>query len=128
MPPEDAAYAADWMAAAQTDLTRVQRRLDEGDVADAAFHLQQAVEKALKGYLLSKGWTLKRTHNLGLLLEEAIRRRADLAEFAEMCREVTSFYFADRYPAFVVSPTTDEVARAHAQAGRLIGEITRETL
>lgn len=128
MPPEDAAYAADWIAAAQTDLTRVQRRLDEDDVADAAFHLQQAVEKALKGYLLSKGWSLKRTHNLSLLLCEATRHRADFAEFTDMCREVTAFYFADRYPAFVVSPTAAEVARAHADAGRLISEIVEDTL
>nr|HID13949.1 HEPN domain-containing protein [Anaerolineae bacterium] len=35
--------------AAAGDFRRVPKRLEEDDIADAAFHLQQALEKYLKG-------------------------------------------------------------------------------
>lgn len=33
------------------------------------YHCQQAIEKLLKGVLISKGVTIKKTHDLGLLAE-----------------------------------------------------------
>lgn len=60
-------YPAEWVKKAQEDFRRVARRLAEEDVEDAAFHLQQALEKLLKGYLLSSGWQLKKTHDLEAL-------------------------------------------------------------
>ena len=50
MPIEgESTYSADWLEIASDDFRRVPRRLAEGDSADAAFHLQQALEKYLKG-------------------------------------------------------------------------------
>jgi len=56
MPAEqEATYPADWLQIAAEDFQRVPRRLAEGDVADAAFHLQQALEKYLKAFLKLAG-------------------------------------------------------------------------
>ncbi len=44
----ESTYPQDWFRIAAADLGRVKRRLAEGDVEDAAFHLQQAIEKGLK--------------------------------------------------------------------------------
>lgn len=44
----------DWIKAAKKDLNRVRIMLEAQDFGDAGFHLQQAVEKYLKAYLLSK--------------------------------------------------------------------------
>ncbi len=96
------------------------RRLDEDDVADAAFHLQQALEKYLKGFLLSKGWRLKRIHDLRALVEEAARYEADLKMFRRLCAEVTAYYIQERYPFFGEGPTYQEVKANFEQAKELV--------
>ena len=54
----------DWFDKASKDLRRVEILLATEDVEGAGFHLQQAAEKYLKGYLLGKGWPLRRIHDL----------------------------------------------------------------
>ncbi len=90
MPAEgESTYPADWLQIAAEDFQRVPRRLAEGDVTDAAFHLQQALEKYLKAFLLSKGWKLERIHDLRALLEEAARHELSLKRFRRLCAEVS---------------------------------------
>ena len=67
MPPKESRYPNDWLALAEKDLLRVTRSLRDKDPELAAFYLQQAVEKFLKAYLLSKGWKLRRIHDLEAL-------------------------------------------------------------
>ena len=55
MLPRESRYPNDWLALAEKDLQRVTRSLHDKDPELAAFCLQQAVEKFLKAYLLSKG-------------------------------------------------------------------------
>ncbi len=69
---EESLYPADWLRIAGKDLRRVEPLLDDRDPEGAGFHLQQAVEKFLKAFLLSKGWQLKRIHNLETLLNSAL--------------------------------------------------------
>lgn len=105
MPPErESTYPADWLEVAADDLERVSRRLAEGDVADAAVHLQQALEKYLKAFLLSKGWKLERIHDLRALLEEAAGYAPGLKQFRRLCAEITAYYFQERYPIFGARP------------------------
>ncbi|MBI3615929.1 MAG: HEPN domain-containing protein [Candidatus Omnitrophica bacterium] len=107
------------MQKARQDLRRVSRRLAENDVEDAAFHLQQAIEKFLKGYLLSHGWSLKKIHDLEALLDDAIRVSPDLEAYRELCQQVTGYYFIERYPALGVPPTAEEVRSDYRLAQRL---------
>ena len=46
----------DWFAKAAQDMKRVDALLAINDDEGAGFHLQQAAEKYLKGYLLGRGW------------------------------------------------------------------------
>ena len=110
----------DWLAIAREDLKRVGKRLAEGDVDDAAFHLQQAVEKYLKGYLLSKGWTLRRIHDVEELLNDATRYDPGLERYRTVCQRVTSYYIVERYPLFEEGPSLAEVRDAYAQAKKLV--------
>lgn len=55
---EESFYPADWLRIAEKDLGRVERLLSIQDPEAAGFYLQQAVEKFLKAFLLSKGWQL----------------------------------------------------------------------
>ncbi|MBN1508300.1 MAG: HEPN domain-containing protein [Sedimentisphaerales bacterium] len=64
------------------------------------FHVQQAVEKALKAWLCAQGMTFPRTHDLdelGALLEETGQR---LPAFLSDLLEFTDFAVAFRYEAF----------------------------
>lgn len=123
MPDKESKYPADWFAQGEKDLKRVEPRLKEGDLADAAFHLQQALEKYLKGYLLSRGWRLRRTHNLESLLDESVKHDADFEKFRPICQEVTAYYFQDRYPFLTVGPSRKEIESALKQAKDLVKKI-----
>ena len=72
MPREESLYPADWLRIAEKDPGRVEHLLDVHDPEAAGFFLQQAVEKFLKAFLLSKGWELERIHDLEVLLNEAL--------------------------------------------------------
>ncbi len=116
MPSKESLYYADWFKKADEDLQRVQARLAEGDIEDGAFHLQQAVEKMLKGFLLRQGWGLKKIHDLEVLLDDAMKYETSLAEFRELTQQVTGYYLIERYPTFEQTPTQDEVIQAYRQA------------
>ena len=57
------------------------------------FHLQQAVEKHLKGYLIQNGWKLKKIHDLEFLFTEALQFDKEFHKYLEFSRKLTAFYF-----------------------------------
>jgi len=64
------------------------------------FHVQQAVEKALKAWLCASGIAFPRIHDLdelGAMLEEAGQ---EIPEFLNVLLEFTDFAVAFRYEAF----------------------------
>jgi HEPN domain-containing protein len=91
-------YPFEWINKAEQDLGRVAKRLVEGDTEDAAFHLQQAIEKFFKGFLLSTAWKLKKIHDLEALLDDAVRVAPKLEAYRALCQQVTGYYLAERYP------------------------------
>ena len=120
MPPTRKLYSREWLKKAAEDLARVARRLDEGDIDDAAFHLQQALEKYLKGFLLSQGWALKKIHDLDALLDDAVTYDRALEDFRPLVQQVTGYYLIERYPTIEEGPTKAEVRLASQQAQRLV--------
>jgi HEPN domain-containing protein len=123
MPRPDFGYPADWFHIGERDLDRAKRLLADDDYPGAAFNLQQAVEKHLKGYLLARGWKLRRVHDIEVLLNEAARLDASFGEFREHGRKMTQYYFEDRYPYIVASELTrDEIEASLAVAERIVGK------
>jgi HEPN domain-containing protein len=53
----------DWYNKGALDIRRSEILLENNDPEGAAFHLQQALEKYLKGYLIRKGWKLECYNN-----------------------------------------------------------------
>jgi HEPN domain-containing protein len=128
MPLEESLYPQDWFDKARQDVRTVEILLQAGgDAGIAGFHLQQAVEKYLKGYLLSQGWELQRIHNLEALLNEAVRFAPEMERFRELCEAATDFYTLERYP-FFASPgiTSEDVARLLSPLRQLIEQIERQ--
>lgn len=58
MQREESQYSKDWFKIGDKEFERAGNLLDLGDRGGAGFNIQQAVEKYLKGFLLSKGWKL----------------------------------------------------------------------
>lgn len=66
--------AKEWFKKAEHDFDAVQDILKGSGHPDVAgVLLQQSIEKYLKGYLISKGWKLVKTHDLKQLLDEAVK-------------------------------------------------------
>ena len=112
MPLEESTYSGDWLAIAERDLSRVNRCLRDEDSEAAGFFLQQAIEKFLKAFLLSKGWKLRRIHDLEALLDDAAEHDADPETFRPLCQQVTGYYLVERYPLPGIPLTGDTEVRA----------------
>ena len=104
MNPQDSEYPEDWIAVAEEDFEMFRILIETGHPRGAAYNLQQAVEKFFKAYLIRQGWRLKRTHDLVELLDDAVEYDATLEEFRAICKLVTKYSAASRYPA---SPDSD---------------------
>ena len=123
--PMSGARASDrWRGNARRDWRRVELHLSAEDGSAAGFFLQQAVEKFLKGWLLDRGWELRKTHRVDDLLSTAVGYQADLAPFRPLCERVKDYYFADRYPdedgSLPAPPRTEQVGRDLDETRRLI--------
>jgi len=87
-----------WREYARKDWTRIFVHLEKEDFEASAFFLQQSLEKYLKGYLLQRGWKLKKIHPLHPLLKEASQSNPDLASYLPLCERVSGYYIIERYP------------------------------
>ena len=98
---------ADWIAFGAERLQATDSLWQhEGLTAAGIELLQEAVERYLKGYLIAKGWSLVRTHDLERLLKEAYpgedltdvgrnydRLRRQAGEMVEVIRQALPQYF-----------------------------------
>ena len=111
MPHKETQYPADWLRIAEKDLQRVHRLLEIQDSEAAGFYLQQAAEKFLKAFLLSKGWHLQRIHDLEPLLNAALPYDSSLEQYRLTLQKITGFYFVERYPLMLESGMTEKDVR-----------------
>ena len=127
MPPNESSYPADWARIAEKDWDRSSMLLDAQDPELAGFCLQQAVEKFLKAFLLSKGHALRRIHDVEALLDDALAYRPDLEAFRPACQRITAFYLIERYPLFVQAGIMgDDVRLAREEVADLVAVLRAE--
>ena len=105
-----------WFLKADSDLANARRTTDsEGPYDTACFHVQQAIEKYLKGLMALHGLPIPRTHDL----EELAVYCADLAPLAAIkeirLAELTDYSVQVRYD-FEVWPSVEEARQAVADA------------
>jgi len=126
MQRKESEYPNDWFRIGDRELRRAKNLLDLKDLEGAGVNIQQAVEKYLKGYLLSKGWQLRKTHDLEVLLNEAIAHDRSFEEFRTACMKMTEYYIEERYPFTVPSPLTEEeIKESLGAAEKLIDKIKK---
>ena len=102
MNPQESEFPEYWLRIAGRDYDRVRRMLRDDDPEGAGYYIQQAAEKFLKAYLIRQGWRLRRTHDLGRLLDDAVRYDATLEQYRAVCELVSMYQFTERYPRYTL--------------------------
>ena len=108
MKSETKVFIKQWLIKANEDLLVVDKLTEDDIIATSSicFHCQQASEKFLKAYLISKGFDVKKTHNIEYLLAEC----SDLDKgFKEIDpKELSDFGVDARYPGDMYIPDKTE--------------------
>ena len=119
------ALAKEWLIRGEHDFQTAQlgwKAKAPGDTI--AVLLQQACEKYLKGYLISTGWHLHKTHDVVELVDEAISHDNSFEPFGEMARRLTAYYLVDRYPPGPPSiPSSEEIEQLLGSTKTLIRQV-----
>lgn len=95
----DSRYYYKWLEKALSDLQSARILLTwSGDPMAVAFHCQQAIEKALKGYLLFRTGRHFDGHNLTFLCRQAVECDDMFIQFLSETAELNNYYIETRYP------------------------------
>lgn len=89
--------------------------------------LHEAIERYLKGYLVARGWTIKRTHNLPHLLDQAILYDPAFKRYADLAESLTDQFWAQHYPGGDMEGFGANYAELRSQSGQLIELILKAT-
>lgn len=110
MQPEKAHEVKQWFEKASLDLrgAEVDLNVEPPLIEDALFHCQQAVEKAMKGFLTAHDCPFKKTHDLDELARLCENIDASLASLLNPARDLTVFAWEFRYPGDSDTPSVDE--------------------
>lgn len=117
----------EWIRQADDELKTAQYLFDGGFYKDTCFHSQQAIEKALKALLLSKGWELEKTHSIERLSALLGEYKVNIDISDEDIIFIDSIY-RGRYPAEVGllplgEPTKSDAQRAVSIAEQVIKKV-----
>lgn len=115
----NARAAQGWLRKAESDLANAQLCIDAETALDTAcFHCQQAAEKALKAWLMSRDRPFPFRHDLEELIRVCAAREPQFNEFLDAARALTPFAMGLRYDE-EFWPTIDKVRTALEQARRI---------
>lgn len=132
MPPEQAEVKR-WLVKARHDWSVAKKILaPDGEELDvAAFHCQQAVEKTLKAYLVSRAIAFEKIHDLRRLLDYCVGSDSAFDILRDAAEPLTLYAVAFRYPG-PAEPSREEVDAALRVAGEVwefvIARLPREVV
>lgn len=115
--PSDAerlAEARPWFIKAQQDLraATVLLGVEPPLLGEAAYHCQQAGEKALKGFLAWHDDPFGKTHDLGMIGLACVAKDSSLEPLCRRAASLSVYAWAFRYPGDTDAPTHGEVEAA----------------
>jgi len=115
----------EWMEKARRDLRLAELALREEIHDGAAFHSQQAAEKALKALILALGGKIRKTHDIGELLDTLESLGLETREFYSIDADILTDYAVEaRYPGPPVAG--EEAMEAYHIAARVLQLVDRE--
>ncbi|HEX2938823.1 MAG TPA: HEPN domain-containing protein [Ruminiclostridium sp.] len=115
---EDSHRYYDWLERASEDIEAAEKLLDSDNTIGAcAFHCQQCIEKALKGYILFKTHQHLDGHNLTWLCRQAMKTERHFSQWLDESVILNRYYIETRYPADIpLELDTRAVNRAYDMA------------
>lgn len=124
--PGDSKFYFEWLKNASEDIHVAQILVNDKNSKNAcAFHCQQAIEKALKAYLLLASGKLMDGHNLTWLCRQAIKFDGEFEQWFGESTSLSRYYIETRYPADIpLKLTSDEVKRVFSMAKSMYDFIT----
>lgn len=124
----DSLFYYKWLDKALCDLQAARILLTwGGDPALVAFHCQQAIEKALKGYLLFKTGRHFDGHNLTYLCRQAAQLDLAFEEYLDESAALNNLYIETRYPTDLPLLLTEaQISRLYSMAERMFAAIRAE--
>ena len=114
--------AREWLARSDLDLRLAERALGipPALAAGAAYHAQQAVEKALKAFLAAHSTPFPFTHNLTVLLPLCQALDTAFVQFGSVAATLTPFATQFRYPGGPLEPTIADAEQGLRDATMLV--------
>lgn len=119
-----------WLNMAEEDLLWAKASFEDKILRGACFAAQQAAEKALKAFLVSKGITTPKIHDLVTLNHQCLNKNAQFQELEESCNILSPYYLSTRYPdvaqfeEFSEKQTQDVIT----QAGKVVNFVKNKLL
>ena len=110
----DSLYYYKWLDKALLDLQAARILMTwNGDTCNIAFHCQQAIEKALKGYLLFKTGRHFDGHNLTYLCRQAVQQDEMFTEWLDESAALNNLYIETRYPTDLPGAIDEHACRQY---------------
>ena len=123
--PQRLADTSSWLRKASNDLRYAGIDLAAVPPApeDAVFHCQQAVEKALKAFLVWSDVPFPKTHDLGRLGKQASVLDPSLEQLVDRIVDLSKYAWTFRYPGDPIEPTSTEAQEVLGRARAVVEEI-----
>ena len=95
----DSKIYTDWMIFAESDLIAAELlRKNNNTLLLSAFHCHQAIEKALKAFMLSQKGYAPDGHNIIFLYKTAAKVNDGFFDWIDECISLNNYYIQTRYP------------------------------
>ncbi len=128
MPPELELVKL-WLERATVDLCAAEVDVSHGAslAEDACFHCQQAVEKALKGFLVYRDVEFEWSHNIEYLLILCVDQDHSFNQWRSSAGALTEFAVRFRYPEPGPAPSLEQ-ARGYLDVARRVYDFVLQRL
>jgi HEPN domain-containing protein len=119
-----AAETREWLDRARADLRACEVLIQAGLHAEALFHAQQCVEKAMKAVLTWHQIPFKKTHDLDDLRQACLPLNPEFASWLAGVERLSQYAWRFRYPGAPYLPEHAEAEPAQMAAARLLETLT----
>jgi HEPN domain-containing protein len=124
--PVQVEYTLRWLTKANDDLRAAQAliHIEPPLFDEIAFHCQQAIEKAEKGFLFWHKQPFQKTHDLYLLGLSCCEIDSSLSDIIKPTAKLTEYAVEYRYPSSAIHPSRNEIGEMIYLAKTVLTEIS----
>jgi len=111
----------EWFSIATNDLKAAKILLPENLHIIASYHIQQCIEKALKGYLVFHNEPVRKIHDLTKLVQTCILLDKTFSQLLESAIDIDPYVTGGRYPNQGIDlPEKPEIEAAIYEAEQIV--------